>query len=79
MILAVKWVPWSELTLKGSLYLEKMWFINRQAVVSAVLLGAGRHYIHFVNSQTMVRKYFLPRVDRGRGPTQSIIYPVLLA
>ncbi len=26
----------------------------------------------FVNSQTTVRKYLLPRVDRGRGPTQSI-------
>ncbi len=35
MISAVKWVPWSELTLKGSPNLEKMWFINRQAVVSA--------------------------------------------
>ncbi len=65
-------VPRSELTLKGSPNLEKMWFINRQAVVSAVSLGAGRHSIHFVNSQTTVRKYLLPRVDRGRGPTQSI-------
>ncbi len=43
MISAVKWVPRSELTLKGSPHLEKMWFINRQAVVSAVSLGAGRH------------------------------------
>ncbi len=68
----VKWVPRSELTLKGSPNLEKMWFINRQAVVSAVSLGAGRHSIHFVNSQTTVRKYLLPRVDRGRGTTQSI-------
>ncbi len=49
-----------------------MWFINRQAVVSAVSLGAGRHSIHFVNSQTTVRNYLLPRVDRGRDPTQSI-------
>ncbi len=72
MISAVKWVPWSELTLKGSLNLEKMWFINRQAVVSVVLLGAGRHSIHFVNSQTTKRKYLSPRVVRGRGPTQSI-------
>ncbi len=54
----MKWVPWSELTLKGSPNLEKMWFINRQAVVSAVSLGAGRHSIHFVNSQTMARKPF---------------------
>ncbi len=69
---AVKWVPRSELTLKGSPNLEKMWFINRQAVVSAVSLGAGRHSIYFVNSQTTVRKYLLPRADRGRGPTQSI-------
>ncbi len=68
MISVVKWVPRSELTLEGSL----MWFINRHAVVSAVSLGAGRHSIHFVNSQTKVRKYLLPRVDRGRGPTQSI-------
>ncbi len=59
MTLAEKWVL-------------KMWFINRQAVVSAVSLGAGRHSIHFVNSQTTVRKYSLPHVDRGRGPTQSI-------
>ncbi len=59
MILAVKWVPRSELTLKGSLNLEKMWFINRQAV-SVVSLGAERHSIHFVNSQTTVRKYLLP-------------------
>ncbi len=29
MILVVKWVPRSELTLKGSPNLEKMWFINR--------------------------------------------------
>ncbi len=72
MILAVKWVPRSELTLKGSPNLEKMWFINSQSVVSAVSLGAGRHSIHFVNSQTTVRKYLLPRVDRGRGPTQFI-------
>ncbi len=72
MMSAVKWVPRSELPLKGSPNLEKMWFINRQAVVSAVSLGAGRHSIHFVNSQTTVRKYLLPRVDRGRGPTQSI-------
>ncbi len=72
MISAVKWVPRSELTLKGSPNLEKIWFINRQAVVSAVSLGAGRHSIHFVNSQITVRKYLLPRVDRGRGPTQSI-------
>ncbi len=43
--------------LTGSPNLEKMWFINRQAVVSAVSLGAGRHSIHFVNSQTTVRKY----------------------
>ncbi len=62
----------AELTLKGSPNLEKMWFINRQAVVSAVSLGAGRHSIHYVNSQTTVRKYLLLRVDRGRGPTQSI-------
>ncbi len=60
------------LRVKGSPNLEKMWFINRQTVVSAVSLGAGRHSIHFVNSQTTVRKYLLPRVDRGRGPTQSI-------
>ncbi len=97
MTSVVKWVPRSELTLKGSpnltftftfshladafiqsdlqlgtLHLEKMWFINRQAVVSAVSLGAGRHSIHFVNSQTTVRKYLLPRVDRGRVPAQSI-------
>ncbi len=57
MTSAVKWVPRSELTLKGSPNLEKMWFINRHAVVSAVSLEAGRHSIHFVNSQTMVRKY----------------------
>ncbi len=44
-----------------------MWFINSQAVVSSVSLGAGRHSIHFVNLQTMVRKYLLPCVDRGRG------------
>ncbi len=68
----VKCVPRSELTLKGSPNLEKMWFINRQAAVSAVSLGAGRDSIHFVNSQTTVRKYLLPRVDHGRGPTQSI-------
>ncbi len=49
----MKWVPRSELTLKGSPNLEKMWFINRQAVVSAVSLGAGRHSIHFVNSQVV--------------------------
>ncbi len=49
-----------------------MWFINRQAVVSAISLGAGRHSIHFVNSQTTVRKYLLPRIDRGRSPTQYI-------
>ncbi len=72
MISAVKWVPQLDLTLKGSPNLEKMWFINRQAVVSALSLGAGRHSIHFVNSQTMVRKYLLLRVDHGRGPTQSI-------
>ncbi len=42
MTSAVKWVPRSELTLKGSPNHEKMWFINRQAV-SAVSLGAGRH------------------------------------
>ncbi len=60
MISAVKWVLRSELTLKGSPNLEKMWFINRQAVVSAVSLGAGRHSIHFVNSQTRMRKYLLP-------------------
>ncbi len=42
--------------------LEEMWFINRQAVVSAISLGAGRHSIHFVNSQTTVRKYLLPCV-----------------
>ncbi len=30
------------------------------------------HSIHFVNSQTTVRKYLLSRVDCGRGPTQSI-------
>ncbi len=72
MTSAVKWVPQSELTLKGSPTLEKMWFINRKAVVSVVSLGAGRHFIHFVNSQTTVRKYLLPRVVRGRGPTQSI-------
>ncbi len=65
-------LQWSELTLKGSPNLEKMGFINRQAVVSAVSLGAGRHSIHFVNLQTTVRKYLLLRVDRGRGPTQSI-------
>ncbi len=68
----VKWVPRSELTLKGCPNHEKMWSINRQNVVSAVSLGAWRHSIHFVNSQTTVRKYLLPRVDRGRGPTQSI-------
>ncbi len=62
----------SELTLKCSPNLEKMWFINRQAVVSAVSLGAGRHFIHFMNSQTTVRKYLLPHVDHFRGPTQSI-------
>ncbi len=73
MTSAVKWVPQSELTLKGSPNLEKMWFIKRQAVLSAVSLGAGRHSIHFVNSQTTVRKYLLPSVDRGRGPTQSIL------
>ncbi len=72
MISAVKWVPRSELTLKGSQNLEKMWFINRQAVVSAVSLGAGSHSIHIVNSQTTVRKYLLLSVDHGRGPTQSI-------
>ncbi len=72
MISAVKWVPWSELTLNGNPNLEKMWFVNRQAIVSAVSLGAGRHSIHFVNSQTTVRKYMLSCVDRGRGPTQSI-------
>ncbi len=72
MTSAVKWVPRSELTLKGSPNLEKMWFINRQAVVPAVSLGAGRHSIHFMSSQTMVRMYLLPLVDRGRGPTQSI-------
>ncbi len=65
----MKWVPRSDLTLKGSPNIEKMWFINKQAVVSAVSLGAGRHSIHIVNSQTTVRKYFLPRVDRGSGPT----------
>ncbi len=42
MISAVKWGTRSEL----------LWFINRQAVISAVSLGAGRHSIHFVNSQT---------------------------
>ncbi len=72
MISAVKWVPRSELTLKGSPHLEKMWFINRQTVVSAVSLGAGRHSIQFVNSQTTVRKYLLPCVDHDRGPIQSI-------
>ncbi len=72
MISVVKWVPWSELTLKGCLNLEKMLLINRQAVVSAVSLGGGRHSFHFVNSQIMVRKYLLPNVDHGRGPTQSI-------
>ncbi len=72
MTLAVKWVPRTALTLKGSPNLEKMWFIDKQAVVSAVSLGAGRHSIHFVYSQTTARKYLLPRVDRGRGPTQSI-------
>ncbi len=50
MTLAVKWVPRSELTLKGSPNLKKMWFINRQAVVSAVSLGAGRHSVQFVKS-----------------------------
>ncbi len=64
MTSAVKWVPRSELTLKGSPNLEKMWFNNRQAVVSAVSLGAGKHSLHFMNSQTTVRKYLLPRVDR---------------
>ncbi len=72
MISVVKWVPRSELTLKGSPNLEKMWFINRQAFVSSVSPGAGRHSIHFVNSLSTVRKYLLPRVDRGTGPTQSI-------
>ncbi len=45
MISVVKWVPRSELTLKGSPNLEKMWFINRQAFVSSVSPGAGRHSI----------------------------------
>ncbi len=36
MISAVKWVPRSELTLKGSPTLEKMWFINKQAVVCII-------------------------------------------
>ncbi len=44
MISAVKWVPRSELNFKCSPNLEKMWFINRKAVVSAVSLGAGRHF-----------------------------------
>ncbi len=60
MILAVKWVLRSELTLKGSLYLEKIWFINRQAVISTVSLGAGRQSIHFVNLQTTVRNICYP-------------------
>ncbi len=72
MTSAVKWVPQAELTLKVSPNLETIWFINRQAVVSAVSLRAGRHSIHFVNSQTTLRKYLLPCVDRDRGPTQSI-------
>ncbi len=72
MTSVVKLVPRSELTLKGSPNLEKMWFINRQAVISAVSLGAGRHSIHFVNLQTTEKKYLLPRVDCYRGPTQSI-------
>ncbi len=71
IISAVKWVSAVRVTLKGSPNLEKIWFNNRQAVVSAVSLGAGRHSIHFVNSQITVRKYLLPRVDRGRGS-----YPV---
>ncbi len=74
MMSAVKWVPRSELTLKGSPNLEKMWFINRQAVVSAVSLGAGRHSIHFVNSQTTVRKYLLPRVDRQVKSSHLYLY-----
>ncbi len=57
MTSAVKWVPRSEFTLKGSPNLEKMWFIYRHAVISVVSLSAGRHYIHFVNSQTTVMKY----------------------
>ncbi len=60
IISAVKWVPRSELTLKGSPNLEKIWFIT-EAVVSAVSLGAGRHSIHFVNSHTTVRKFVAPR------------------
>lgn len=59
MTSVVKWVPRSELNLKGSLNLEKLWFIKRQAVISVVSLGAGRHSSHFVNLQTMVRKYLL--------------------
>ncbi len=72
MTSTVQWVARSELTLKGSPNLETMWFIKRQAVVSAVSLGAGRHSIHFVNSQTTVKKCLLPCVDCGRGPSQSI-------
>ncbi len=68
----MKWVSSAR---KGSPNLEKIWLINKHAVVSAVSLGAGRHFIHFANSQTMVRKYLLPHVDRDRGPTQSILRP----
>ncbi len=72
MTSAVKWDPRSELTLKDSPNLEKMWFVNGQDVVSAVSLGAEGHSLYFVNSQTTLRRYLLPRVNRGRGPTQSI-------
>ncbi len=40
IISAVKWVPRSELTLKGSPNLEKIWFNNRQAVVFCCIVGS---------------------------------------
>ncbi len=72
IISAVKWVPRSELTLKGSPNLEKIWFNNRQAVVSAVSLGAGRHSIHFVNSQTNGEEVFVAPASTVVGVLPSL-------
>ena len=72
MTSAVKCVPLSELIRVGRPYLEKTWFISKQAVVWAVSFGAGRHPTRLVNAQVTVRKCLFPLVDLAIGPTQSI-------
>ncbi len=69
---AVKWVPRSELTLKGSPNLEKMWFITGRLLFLLYHweLEALYSLCEFADHGEEV--FVTPRVDRGRGPTQSI-------